>query len=84
LLSLGRLCKHNKLWGKARSYLNASIGIKPHSDAYKELGQLLEQLNEHSQAVECYHKGLLLAADEKMDSLLNIVPSTTAVANLSY
>jgi len=84
LLTLGRLCKHNKLWGKARSYLNASIGIKPHSDAYKELGQLLEQLNEHSQAVECYHKGLLLAADEKMDNLLNIVPSNTAVTALSY
>ncbi|MEJ2360073.1 MAG: heme biosynthesis HemY N-terminal domain-containing protein [Gammaproteobacteria bacterium] len=74
LLTLGRLCKHNKLWGKARSYLNASLGIKPQSDTYKELGQLLEQLNEQSEAAECYHKGLLLAANEKMDELLNISP----------
>lgn len=84
LLSLGRLCKRNKLWGKARSYLNASLGIKPHSDTYKELGQLLEQLNEASEAVECYHKGLLLAAKEKMDGLLNISPTSTALAPVSY
>lgn len=83
LLTLGRLCKHNKLWGKARSYLNASIGIKPHSDTYKELGQLLEQLNEHSEAVECYHKGLLLSADEKMDNLLSVTPMDAQLAALS-
>jgi HemY protein len=84
LLTLGRLCKRNQLWGKARSYLNASIGIKPHSDAYKELGQLLEQLNEHNQAVECYHKGLLLAADEKMDDLLNVIPTSNALAPVNF
>jgi HemY protein len=84
LLSLGRLCKRNKLWGKARSYLNASLGIKPHSDTYKELGQLLEQLNEASEAVECYHKGLLLAAKEKMDGLLNIAPTSTSLVPVSY
>lgn len=80
LLTLGRLCKRNQLWGKARSFLNASLGIKPHSDTYKELGQLLEQLNEHNEAVECYHKGLLLAADEKMDELLKVSQTDMPVA----
>lgn len=80
LLTLGRLCKRNHLWGKARSYLNASLGIKPQSDTYRELGQLLEQLNEQSEAAECYHKGLLLAADEKMNDLVNISPATTTTA----
>jgi len=84
LLTLGRLCKRNKLWGKARSYLNASLGIKPHSDTYKELGQLLEQLNEHNEAVECYHQGLLLAAEEKMHGLLNIAPMSTSMVPVSY
>ena len=84
LLSLGRLCKRNKLWGKARTYLNASLGIKPHSDTYKELGQLFEQLNEQSEAVNCYHRGLLLAAEEKIDDLLNVVPTKTALAPVSY
>jgi len=84
LLTLGRLCKRSQLWGKARSYLNASIGIKPNSDAYKELGQLLEQLNEHNEAVECYHRGLLLAAEEKMDNFLDIGPVTTSLVPVSY
>lgn len=84
LLTLGRLCKRNRLWGKARSYLNASIGIKPHSDAYRELGQLLESLNERSEAAECYHQALLLAAEEKKDDLLNVVPTRTMLAPVSY
>jgi len=84
LLTLGRLCKRNQLWGKARSYLHASLGIKPHSDTYKELGQLLEQLNEHNEAQECYHQGLLLAAEEKMDGLLNVMPINTAMLPVSY
>lgn len=83
LLTLGRLCKRNQLWGKARSFLNASLGIKPHSDTYKELGQLLEQLNERSEAVECYHKGLLLAADEKMDELLKVMQTDMPIATVS-
>lgn len=84
LLTLGRLCKRNKLWGKARSYLNASLGIKPHSDTYKELGQLLEQLNEQSEAVDCYHRGLLLAAEEKLDDLINVTPPKMALNPVIY
>ena len=29
LLTLGRLCAHQGLWGKARSYLEASLSIEP-------------------------------------------------------
>ncbi len=74
LLTLGRLCVRSKLWGKARSYLDASINIQPRSDSFKELGQLLEQLEEPEEAAEYFRKGLLLAADEKMDDLLTVVP----------
>lgn len=84
LLTLGRLCKRNKLWGKARSYLDASIGIRPSSDAYKELGQLMEQLQETENAGQYYHKGLLLAADEKMDDLLNVTPLDTQVLSVNF
>lgn len=84
LLTLGRLCKRNKLWGKARSYLNASVGIRPSSDAYKELGQLMEQLQEPENAGEYYRKGLLLAADEKMDDLLNVTPLDTQVLSVNF
>ncbi len=60
LLTLGRLCLYNQLWGKARSYLEASIGRDPFSETYRELGLLLEQLDEKAKAADCYRKGIML------------------------
>ena len=60
LLTLGRLSMHNDLWGKARSYLEASIGHREMPETYKELGLLMEYLNENSLASEYFRKGLLL------------------------
>lgn len=60
LLVLGRLSKLNQLWGKARSYFEASIAIKPSTEAYFELGQLFEQLNEVPMALDCYRKAAAL------------------------
>lgn len=79
LLTLGRLCFRNQLWGKARSYLDASVGIEPQSDTYRELGQLLEKINQPKEAAEYYRKGLLLAQDEKIDGLLMVIPQPQAV-----
>ncbi|MCW8918164.1 MAG: heme biosynthesis protein HemY [Gammaproteobacteria bacterium] len=64
LLALARLCFANKLWGKGRSYLEASIGFEPRAESYCELGQLLEQTGEPGRAAECFRKGLQLAAGE--------------------
>ncbi|MDJ0806240.1 MAG: heme biosynthesis HemY N-terminal domain-containing protein [Gammaproteobacteria bacterium] len=58
LLSLARLCLQNRLWGKARSYLEACIGIKPRVEAYQELGLLLERMDEPEKALECFRTGL--------------------------
>lgn len=74
LLTLGRLCKRNKLWGKARSYLDASIGVQARSDSYKELGQLMEQLEEPDKAASYFRQGLLLAQEEKLDDVLSVTP----------
>jgi len=60
LLTLGRLCMHNDLWGKARAYLEASIGNKETYEAYKELGLLMEYLNEPALAADYFKKGLFL------------------------
>ncbi|MCG6935875.1 MAG: heme biosynthesis protein HemY [Proteobacteria bacterium] len=68
LLTLGRLSLHNQLWGKARAYLEASIGNAPRPDSYKELGLLLEQLEDKGAAAECYRNGLLLATADNPDS----------------
>ena len=59
LLSLGRLCKQRKLWGKARDYLEKSlIYDSSNSEAYLELGELLEGLEEPLQALAWFKKGL--------------------------
>lgn len=62
LLTLGRLARRCELWGKARSYLEASLSNHELAETYRELGQLLDKLNEREQAAEYYRKGLLLGA----------------------
>jgi HemY protein len=59
LLTLARLCLANKLWGKARSYLEAALELQPSADAYAELGRLLSFLGEQQKALDCYKTGLL-------------------------
>ena len=80
LLTLGRLCTRNRLWGKARSYLDASVGTQARSDTYYELGQLMEKINQPGQAADYYRQGLLLAHEEKLDDALTVTP--TAIATL--
>ncbi|MDP6536869.1 MAG: heme biosynthesis HemY N-terminal domain-containing protein [Gammaproteobacteria bacterium] len=46
LLSLGRICLRNQLWGKAREYYEVSIGIAPSAEALGELSRLLKHLGE--------------------------------------
>ncbi len=62
LLTLGRICKRAKLWGKAREYLDACIRHKGNKYAYFELAQLLEETGEIAKANYYYKQGLLLAA----------------------
>jgi len=60
LLSLAKISLRNQLWGKARSYLEASVDLQPGAEAYRLLGTLLEQLGEPDKAAECYRKGVEL------------------------
>ncbi|MGB8516915.1 MAG: heme biosynthesis HemY N-terminal domain-containing protein [Gallionella sp.] len=50
LLALGKLCAHQKLWGKAQNYLEASASIKPSRAAHTALGQLAERLGKTYEA----------------------------------
>lgn len=61
LLSLGKVCMRNQLWGKARIYLESSIGAGPCTEAYQTLGSLLENMGDQEAALECYRKGMSLA-----------------------
>jgi HemY protein len=60
LLTLGRLCRQQQLWGKARSYLEASLAIAPMRAAHVELAQLLDQLEESALAVRHYRAAAVL------------------------
>lgn len=60
LLTAGRLCISNQLWGKARSYLESSIGIRPAPESWNELGQLLVRMGEAPAASDAFQKGLRL------------------------
>ena len=61
--ALARLAVRNELWGKARAWFDASLGILPTAATYRALGDLLEQLNEPKQAADCYRKGLQLLGE---------------------
>jgi HemY protein len=54
LLSLGRICMRNQLWGKAREYYQASILISPSAEAYGELARLLKCLGDNGESEQCY------------------------------
>ncbi len=58
LRTLARLALKNKLWGKARSYLEASIAIAASPESYQQLGLLLDK------AMQCFRAGLSLATPE--------------------
>ncbi len=62
LLSLGRLSIKNKLWGKAKTYLEESIDIKPIPEAYRILAYALDKLGDDRATVQ-YQKGLELATE---------------------
>jgi HemY protein len=71
LYALGKMCISRNLWGKARSYLEASLSVKPMPVTYLKLAQLLEDhLDEHRQAQEYYRQGLhMLSGDYGEDAL---------------
>ncbi len=58
LLAAARLCLRNELWGKARSYLETTLSMRPTPAAYQEYGRLLNQLGEGAAAADAYRAGL--------------------------
>lgn len=58
LLALGKLCMHQQLWGKAQSYLDASLSLESSQAAYAALGQLAEKLGKHEEALAYFQKAM--------------------------
>jgi HemY protein len=60
LLVLGKLCSHQGLWGKAQSYLEASLSIEPTHSARLELAKLFEHTGKPEAAAAQYRQALEL------------------------
>ena len=54
MLALGKLCLHQELWGKAQSYLDASLSLQPSREAYTMLAQLAEKQHKPDEAFKYY------------------------------
>ncbi|MDH3586087.1 MAG: hypothetical protein OEQ30_03280 [Gammaproteobacteria bacterium] len=63
LLTAARLCLRNELWGKARSYLETVISLRPTPEAYQDYGRLLNRLGEGDAAADAFREGLGLVAE---------------------
>lgn len=59
LLTLGRICMHNQLWGKAKAYLQQAAD-REQREAFLLLTEVLEQQGEEGLAQQYYRKGLQL------------------------
>lgn len=60
LLTTGRLSFRNQLWGKARSYLETSLSIRPTAETCEALGQLLQRIGDKEAAAKAFQRGLAL------------------------
>jgi len=63
ILAAARLCLRNELWGKARSYLETVLALRPTPEAYQVYGRLLNQLGETDAAADAFRDGLRMVAD---------------------
>jgi HemY protein len=61
LATLGKLCMRQALWGKAQSYLEASVALQPTLDAHMTLARLMEQIGKRDEAVRHIRRSAELA-----------------------
>jgi len=62
LLALGRMCMNQRLWGKAQSYLEASLAVEETRDAHLALADLCDQLEQSDEANRHFRASVRLEA----------------------
>lgn len=68
LLTLGRLSLQNRLWGKARDYLESSLRFERNPETCAELARLLASMGETERSNQLFQEGLGLL-DERLLAL---------------
>jgi HemY protein len=61
LLALGKLCMRQGLWGKAQSYIEASLALEPTHDGHMTFAALMEQIGKPQEAVAHFRRSAELA-----------------------
>ncbi len=61
LLALGKLCMRQELWGKAQSYIEASLALEPTHDGHMTLAALMEKIGRPQEAVQHFRRSAELA-----------------------
>jgi HemY protein len=74
LLTSARLCLRVELWGKARSYLETVLALRPTPEAYQVYGRLLNQMGEGDAAADAYRAGLGMVTDEPLPAIPHLSP----------
>lgn len=74
LVLAGQLCLRNKLWGRARSYLERSLAQGPNPETYLALGELSEQTEDVDAALINYRAGLALSQSSSLGSRTKFAP----------
>ncbi len=69
LLTMGRLCKRNALWGKARQFFEACLAMDENPEALSELAGVLEQMGERETALEYYRKVMMMKVPDTVRQL---------------
>ncbi|HTF16203.1 MAG TPA: heme biosynthesis HemY N-terminal domain-containing protein [Burkholderiales bacterium] len=65
LLTLGRLCVQRELWGKAQSYLEASLATQPTKGAHVALARLFERIGRTEEANRHFRESAHLGAEQR-------------------
>lgn len=75
LLAAARLCLRTELWGKARSYLESVLALRPSPEAFHEYGRLLNQLGETDAAADAFREGLDLVSEPSLPAIPDLSKS---------
>jgi HemY protein len=65
LFTCAQLATRAELYGKARSFLETSIAIRPRLEAYQLLANLMEQLGERERSIKALNDALAFAVGRK-------------------
>lgn len=74
LVTLGRLCRKEQIWGKAEEYLDRAVELGAGSAAWEELGHLHAARHEPEQAGSAYARALACHHDDAAPAVAATLP----------